>query len=256
MTGRSIDLNSDLGEGFGPWRLGPDDELLNLVSSANIACGFHGGDPRIMERTVAAAAARGVGIGAHPGLPDRVGFGRREMTATPDEVRTDVLYQIGALAGFCRSTGAPLRHVKIHGALYHMAVRAPALAEAVVAAIRAYDPALPLLAQPATPLFAAAELAGLRTAREGFADRAYNADGTLVARGLSGASIVDPELAAERALRLATQGRLTAIDGSELTLTVDSICIHSDTPGAVELARAIRRRFAEAGVAVHSFPTQ
>jgi len=248
--GRRVDLNSDLGEGFGAYRLGPDEALLELISSANVACGFHGGDPRVMERTVAACRERGVGVGAHPGFPDLVGFGRRELLATADEVRTDVLYQIGALAAFCRAAGVPLRHVKAHGALYNRAVRDPALAEAIAAAVHAYDSSLIFLAQPGTALFAAAEAAGLPTAREGFADRAYNPDGTLVSRRLPGAVIDDPEAAAERARRLVVEGRLTAIDGTELTLTIDSLCLHSDTPGALAMARAIRRRFDEAGIAV------
>lgn len=256
MTGnRTIDLNSDLGEGFGAYRLGPDDDLLGLVSSANVACGFHGGDPRVMERTVAACRERGVGIGAHPGFPDLVGFGRREIVATADEVRTDVLYQIGALAAFCRAADIPLRHVKAHGALYNRAVREPDLAEAIAAAVRAYDPTLIFLAQPGTALFAAAEAAGLPMAREGFADRAYNADGTLVSRRLPGALIDDPEEAAARALRLVVEGRLTAIDGTELALDIDSLCLHSDTPGALGIAQAINRRFSEAGVVIRPLGT-
>ena len=253
---RTIDLNSDLGEGFGAHRVGFDDELFDLISSANVACGFHGGDPRVMERTVAAATARGIGVGAHPGFPDLVGFGRRDVAATPDEVRTDTLYQIGALDAFCRVAGVRLQHVKAHGALYNRANRDPATAEAIAAAVRAYDPGLIFLAQPGTLLFAAGEAAGLPMAREGFADRAYNPDGTLLSRDRPGAVITDPEVAAERALRLVAEGRLTAADGTELELTIDSLCIHSDTPGAVELARAIRRRFDAAGVAVRPLREQ
>jgi UPF0271 protein len=249
-TRRAVDLNSDLGEGFGAYRLGPDEELFALISSANVACGFHGGDPRVMERTVAAAHAAGVAVGAHPGFLDLVGFGRRELAASPDEVRTDVLYQLGALEAFCRAVGVRLQHVKAHGALYNLAVKDAAMAEAIAAAVKAFAPELIVLAQPGTTLIAAAEAAGLPVAREGFADRAYNADGTLVSRRLPGAVIADPETAAERALRLVTEGRLTAADGTELELAIDSLCVHSDTPGAVALARAIRRRFDEAGVAV------
>ena len=249
-SGRSVDLNSDLGEGFGAHRVGYDAELFGLISSANVACGFHGGDPRVMERTIAEATAHGVAVGAHPGFPDLVGFGRREMLATPDEVSTDVLYQLGALDAFCRVAGVRLQHVKAHGALYNRANRDRATAEAIVAAVQAHDRGLIFLAQPGTALFAAGEAAGLPTAREGFADRAYNPDGTLVSRRLAGAVITDPDVAADRALRLMTEGRLTAIDGTELQLTIDSLCIHSDTPGAVEMARAIRRRFDEAGVIV------
>ena len=249
-SGRSIDLNSDLGEGFGAHQIGYDAELFELISSANVACGFHGGDPRVMERTIATATAYGVAVGAHPGFPDLVGFGRREIVATPDEVRTDTLYQLGALDAFCRVAGVELQHVKAHGALYNRANHDRATADAIAAAVKAYDMGLIFLAQPGTALFAAGEAAGLPMAREGFADRAYNPDGTLVSRRLPGAVITDPELAAERALRLVTEGRLTAADGTELELTIDSLCIHSDTPGAVAIARAIRRRFDEAGVAV------
>ncbi len=249
-SGRSIDLNSDLGEGFGAYRLGDDAELFAVISSANVACGFHGGDPRVMERTVVEALASGVAIGAHPGFPDLVGFGRRELAATPDEVRTDTLYQLGALDAFCRAAGGRLQHVKAHGALYNMAVKNPALSEAIAAAVKAYDPTLILLAQPGTALLAAGEAAGLPTAREGFADRAYNPDGTLASRRLPGAVITDPEAAAERALRLVTEGKLTTLDGQEIELQVDSLCVHSDTPGAVALARAVRRRLEAAGIAV------
>ena len=248
--GRTIDLNSDLGEAFGAFRSGFDEELFELISSANVACGFHGGDPRVMERTVAAAAACGVAVGAHPGFPDLVGFGRREMAATPEEVRTDTLYQIGALDAFCRAAGVRMQHVKAHGALYNTAVKQPALAGAIAAAVKAYDPELILLAQPGTALFAAAAAAGLPTAREGFADRAYNPDGTLVSRRVPGAVLTDPEVVAERALRLVTEGRMPTLDGGELELEIDSLCIHSDTPGAVEMAHAIRRRFDAAGIAV------
>ena len=248
--GRVIDLNSDLGEGFGAYRLGPDEELFPLISSANVACGFHAGDPRVMARTVAAAAYGGVGIGAHPGFPDPVGFGRREMAVTPEEARTDTLYQIGALAAFCRAAGAPLRHVKPHGALYNRAVKDASLAEGIVAGVAAFDPGLIFLVQPRTALFAAAAGAGLTTAREGFADRAYHADGTLVSRRVAGAVIDDPEAAAERAVRLVVDGRVPTIEGGELELTIDSLCIHSDTPGAVAIARAVRRRLDAAGVTV------
>ena len=255
-TGKTVDLNSDLGEGFGAYRIAPDEELFGLISSANVACGFHGGDPRVMERTVAAARAAGVGVGAHPGFPDLVGFGRRQLAATPDEVRTDTLYQIGALDAFCRAAGVRMQHVKAHGALYNAAVGDPALSEAIAAAVRAYDPGLVLLVPPGTALFAAAEAAGLPTAREGFVDRAYNADGTLVSRRLPGAVLTDPEAAAERALQLVRQGTMPTIDGGELRLEVDSLCIHSDTPGSVAIARAVRHRFEAAGVVIRPLRDQ
>ena len=246
----AIDLNSDLGESFGAYTIGDDAGLFSLISSANVACGFHGGDPRVMERTVAAAQGAGVEVGAHPGFLDLVGFGRRAVAATPDEVRTDVLYQLGALDAFCRAAGVVLQHVKPHGALYNVAVKQPEIAVAIAAAVRAYDPTLVLLAQPGTALIAAGEDAGLPTAREGFADRAYNSDGTLVARQVPGALITDPEQAAERMVRLVTEGRLRTLDGQDLALTVDSICTHSDTPGAVAIVQAVRRRLEAAGVAI------
>ncbi len=247
---RRIDLNSDLGEAFGAYTIAPDEELFELISSANVACGFHGGDPRVMERTVAAATARGVAVGAHPGFPDLVGFGRREIVAAPDEVRTDVLYQIGALDAFCRAAGVRMQHVKAHGALYNRSVQDEATAEAIAAAVKAYDPGLLFVALPGSALARAGEAAGLTVAREGFADRAYNPDASLAPRRLPGAVIHDPELAAERAVRLVLEGKLTAIDGTELDLEIDTLCLHSDTPGAVAIARAIRRRFDEAGITV------
>lgn len=249
-AGRTIDLNSDLGEAFGAYTIAPDAELFPLISSANVACGFHGGDPRVMERTVAAAAAAGVTVGAHPGFPDLLGFGRREIVATPDEVRTDTLYQIGALDAFCRTAGVRMQHVKAHGALYNRAVRDRATADAIAAAVAAYDRGLIFVALPGSTLEQAAVAAGLPIAREGFADRAYNPDGSLASRRLPGAVITDPEEAAARAVRLAAEGRVTATDGSDLELTIDTLCLHSDTPGAVAIAQAIRRRFDEAGITV------
>jgi len=248
----SVDLNSDLGESYGAFSIGSDTELFALISSANVACGFHGGDPRVIERTVAAATAHGVAVGAHPGFLDLVGFGRRAIAATPDEVRTDTLYQLGALDAFCRVAGVRLQHVKAHGALYNVAVADPAIAGAIAAAVHAYDPSLIFLGQPGTALLAAGEAAGLPIAREGFADRAYNAGGTLVSRQLPGAVITDPEEAAARMVRLVTEGRLTTIDGQELRLEVDSICIHSDTPTAAAIAVAIRRQFTAAGITVRA----
>jgi UPF0271 protein len=248
----TIDLNSDLGESFGAYRVGHDAELFPLISSANAACGFHGGDPRVMERTVAAVQRHGIAIGAHPGFPDLVGFGRRAVVATTDEVRTDTLYQLGALDAFCRPAGMRLQHVKAHGALYHVAFEDAPVAEAIVAAVKAYDPSLIIFAMPGSALHAAATAAGLPVAREGFADRAYNADGSLVSRRMPGALITDAEVAAERMLRVVADGRLTTVDGAEIDLEIDTICIHSDTPGAIAIARAIRERFEEAGISIQS----
>ncbi|MGH2562292.1 MAG: LamB/YcsF family protein [Thermomicrobiales bacterium] len=252
MQQPSIDLNSDLGESFGAYRVGYDAELFPLISSANVACGFHGGDPRVLERTVRLAAEHGVAVGAHPSYPDLVGFGRRVMASSPDEVRTDVLYQLGALDAFCRAVGLRMRHVKPHGALYNHATTDAPTATAIAAAVAAYDPDLILFAMPGSALLAAGAAAGLTVAREAFADRAYRADGTLVSRRESGALITDPEEAARRMVRLVREGRLTTIEGKELDLEAESICIHSDTPGALAIARAVRRRFADAEIVVRA----
>lgn len=245
-----IDLNSDLGEGFGPWRLAPDDELMPLISSANVACAFHAGDPRIMAHTVRQAKAHGVGIGAHPGYPDREGFGRRAMSATPDEVRTDVLYQIGAIASICRSEGAELQHVKAHGALYNLAVKDAATAEAIATAVKQFDSDLLFFVLPGSELEAAGESVGLRLAREAFVDRGYLPDGSLVSRSRPDAVITDQDEAVRRMVRLVRDGVIEAVDGSELHLRADTICIHSDTPTALEIARAIRAGFETAGIGV------
>ncbi|MDQ4045304.1 MAG: LamB/YcsF family protein [Chloroflexota bacterium] len=246
----TIDLNSDLGEGFGPWRQAPDDDLMPLIASANVACGFHAGDPRIMEHSVRQAKAHGVGVGAHPGYPDRVGFGRRTMTATPDEIRTDVLYQIGALAAFCRAEGIELQHVKAHGALYNLAVTDASVATAIAAAVKQFDPDLIFFVLPGTELEAAGESAGLRLAREAFADRGYMPDGSLVPRSRPDAVITDHDLAVRRMVRLVREGVIEAVDGNDLHLRADTICLHSDTPTALAIARALRAGFDEAGITV------
>lgn len=246
----SIDLNSDLGESFGAYRIGYDAELFPMLSSANVACGFHGGDPRTLERTVAACKAHGIAVGAHPGLPDLVGFGRRPINATPEEVRTDTLYQLGAIDAFCRAAGVDLRHVKPHGALTNMAHHDREMAGAVVAAIRAYDSLLPLFAMPGSALLEVAEASGLTVAREAFADRAYNADGSLVNRRLPGAMITDPALAARRMVRLVTEGLIETIDGGTIEIQADTICTHSDTAGAVQIVEAVRAALIEAGVTI------
>ncbi len=246
----SIDLNSDLGEGFGPFQVGSDEALFPLISSANVACGFHGGDPAMMELTVARAREHGVAVGAHPGFPDRAGFGRRAMAATADEIRTDVLYQLGALSGFCRAAGVELRHVKAHGALYNQAVNDIGVAQAVAQAVAMFDPSLLFFAIPGSRLHEAGAEAGLIVIREAFADRAYLTDGSLVPRSRPGAVIHDAGLVAERMVRLVTKGLVQAIDGSELPMQADTICIHSDTPGAAALARTITTRFRDAGIEI------
>jgi UPF0271 protein len=243
----SIDLNADLGEGFGAWRLGDDDALLDVVTSANVACGFHAGDPAQMRRVCRLAAARGVAVGAQVGYRDLAGFGRRRIEYDPDELRDDILYQIGALEAFCRVAGDRVRYVKPHGALYNTAAVDTAQAAAVVAAVSDYDRSLPVLCQPGSVLAAAATEAGLTVVGEGFADRAYLADGTLVPRSAADAVIHDPGAVAERATRMALIGVVTAVDGTEVPCRVRSICVHGDTPGAVELARRVHDALAAAG---------
>jgi UPF0271 protein len=250
---RTIDLNSDLGEAFGAHQVGYDAELFDLISSANVACGWHGGDPRVMERTVRTCMEKGIAIGAHPGYADLVGFGRREIRMSPDEARTDTLYQTAALDGFCRAAGVKMHHVKAHGAFYNAAVKDRTLSDAIAAGVKSFDPSLVMLAQPGTHLFAASVAAGLPTAREGFIDRGYNPDGTLVARGTPGALITDPSEASERVLRLMQDGRLRAVDGTDLELEVDSLCIHSDTPGAVAVLTRVREDLEKAGVRIATF---
>jgi UPF0271 protein len=250
---RTIDLNSDLGEAFGAHTVGYDDELFDLITSANVACGWHGGDPRVMERTVRICKEKGIAIGAHPGFPDLVGFGRRVIAISQDEARTDTLYQTAALDGFCRAAGVKMHHVKAHGAFYNASVKDRVLADGVAAGVKAFDPSLIMLAQPGTHLFAASEAAGLPTAREGFIDRGYNADGTLVARGTLGALITDPSEASERVLRVMQDGLLQAVNGVDIELEVDSFCIHSDTPGAVAVLTRVREDLEKAGVKIGTF---
>lgn len=249
-----IDLNSDLGEGFGPFRVGADDDLFPLISSANVACGFHGGDPMMMAQTVQRAAANGVAVGAHPGFPDRGGFGRRVMLATPAEIHADVLYQVGSLLAFCSAAGVPMQHVKAHGALYNMAVKDRAVADAIAQAVAVVDSSLQgnlwFFALPGSELERAGEAAGLRIAREAFADRAYHNDGSLVARSHPGAVIHDPEIAAARMVRLIETGEVDTLEGGILHMQPDTICLHSDTPTAVPIAQALRAALDGAGIAV------
>ena len=247
---RAIDLNSDLGEGFGPFQVGADAALFPLISSANIACGYHGGDALMMERTVARAVEAGVGIGAHPGFPDRLGFGRRPMQCTPAEIRADVIYQVGALAGFCTAAGVRLQHVKAHGALYNLAVHDADVATAIAEGVAMIDADLLFFAIPGSELAIAGERAGLTVIREAFADRAYLADGSLVPRSRPGAVIEDHDLVAARMVRLVREGVVDTIDGETITMQADTICIHSDTPTALALAEAITRRFALEGITI------
>lgn len=247
MTPR-IDFNCDMGEGFGPYALGLDRDIIRSVTSANIACGFHAGDPGWMRETVRLAEAHGVGVGAHPGFPDLRGFGRRYLAASPQEVRDDVVYQIGALTAFTRAKR--LQHVKPHGALYNAAVDREDLARSIADAVLQADPALILVVLAGSPWVARARAAGVRVAREVFADRAFCADGTLVPRSTPGAVIHDTSAVIERSLRLVTEGQVEAITGETITLEADTICLHGDTPGAVESAAALRAAFLQAGVAL------
>jgi 5-oxoprolinase (ATP-hydrolysing) subunit A len=248
-----LDLNSDLGEGYGRWTLGDDAALLQVVTSANVACGFHAGDPATIDRTVRTAVERGVAVGAQVSYPDLVGFGRREIDVPPADLTADVLYQLGALEAFARAAGDRVRYVKPHGALYNRIVRDPVQAAAVVEAIRRYDPALPLLTLPGSAAMAAAAEAGVAAVGEGFADRAYTAEGRLVSRREPGSVLDDPGRVAARALRMATEGRVETAAGGEVAVEVRSLCVHGDTPGAVALARAVRAALEGAGVALEAF---
>ncbi|PYI53098.1 LamB/YcsF family protein [Paenibacillus flagellatus] len=232
---RTIDLNGDIGESFGVYRTGEDERLLDIVTSANVACGFHAGDPATMRRTVRLCAERGVAIGAHPGLPDLAGFGRREMAVTPQEAYDMTVYQVGALYGFVRAEGAVLRHVKPHGALYNMASADAALAEAIAEAVRRVDGSLALVGLAGGELVRAGERAGLRTVTEAFADRRYRPDGTLVPRREPGAFVADAGEAAAQVLRLAAEGRAR------------TVCVHGDGPHAVAFAECVRRALLDAG---------
>jgi UPF0271 protein len=252
----TIDLNSDLGESFGRWTLGSDRELMRAITSANIACGYHAGDPGVMRTTVRLARDAGVAVGAHPGLPDLAGFGRRSMAVSPEEVEDMVLYQVGALAAIAATEGVRLRHVKPHGALYNMAVKDRRLADAIARAVRALEGSLLLFALPGTELESAAHGAGVPVAREGFADRAYAADGTLMPRTEPGSVIHSPDEVVGRAVRMARDGVVRAADGSDIPMRVDTICTHGDTPGSDELARHLRTGLEAAGIVLAPPPAR
>jgi UPF0271 protein len=251
--GRRIDLNADLGEGFGVWRLGDDEALLGLVTSANVACGFHAGDPSTMRRVCAQAAARGVAVGAQVSYRDLAGFGRRFVDVDPVELTDDLLYQLAALDGIARVAGTRVSYVKPHGALYNAAVAHAGHARAVIDAVLAYDRRLPVLGLPGSELLRGAEAAGMRPVVEGFADRGYTTEGTLVPRRQPGALIEEPAAVAERAVRMATDGVVVAVDGTRLLMPVESVCVHGDTPGAVAMARAVRGALTSAGVTLGPF---
>jgi UPF0271 protein len=248
----TIDLNSDMGESFGRWSLGDDDTMLDIVTSANIACGFHAGDPVGMLHTVRAAAERGVVVGAHPAYRDLAGFGRRVMDVAPAELTADVLYQIAALDGLARSVGTRVRYVKPHGGLYNRIAVDPAQATAVVDAIRDYDGDLAVMALAGSVFARLAEDAGLTVLREAFADRGYTPEGTLVSRREPGAVLGDADAVGDRIVRLAETGELIAVDGTVLHLDADSVCVHSDSPGAIDMAQAVRGRLQAEGIGVGS----
>ena len=245
-----IDLNCDMGESFGAWHMGNDEAVLEHVTSANVACGFHAGDPRTMRATVAAALAKGVAIGAHPGFPDLQGFGRRPMTLSKSEAYETVLYQVGALAGFARAAGARLSHVKAHGMLYNMAAKDAGLAEAIAQAVRDLDRELVFFGLAGSELVRAAQKAGLRTASEVFADRSYQDDGSLTPRTQPGAMIEDVEVSVAQVKRMVLEGMVRSVSGKDVPVKADTLCIHGDQPGAVAFARRIREELQRAGVEV------
>lgn len=249
---RTIDLNCDMGESFGVWTLGNDLEVLPYVTSANIACGFHGGDPGVMRRTVAAALRHGVALGAHPGLPDLMGFGRRVMDISPREVYDLVVVQVGALAGVAASQGASLHHVKAHGALYNMASRNRELATAIAQAVRDVDASLILYALASTVQVEVAQELGLAVAQEVFADRSYQSDGSLTSRKEPDAMIVDADVSVRQVLRMLEQGKVGTVQGEDIAVSPDTLCIHGDQPGAAVFARTIRQALDEAGVKVRA----
>lgn len=248
-----VDLNSDLGEGFGQWTLGDDEALLGIVTSANVACGFHASDASIMRRVCEQAVAAGVAIGAQVGYRDLSGFGRRFIDMEPDVLTQEVIYQIGALDAFARVAGSRVRYVKPHGALYNAIVHHTEQARAVVQAVLDYDPALPVMGLPGSVWLRLAEDAGLRVVREAFADRAYTPEGTLVSRRQPGAVLHDADEIARRCVAMATGEPITDAEGKPLTLQPDSICVHGDTAGAVEIARRVREALTDAGIAVEPF---
>jgi len=249
----TIDLNSDVGESFGRWRLGDDEAVLGLVTSANVACGFHAGDPRTLRVTCETAAANGVAVGAQVGYRDLAGFGRRFIDVDPLELTDDVIYQIGALDAMARVAGTSVTYVKPHGALYTTAVHHERQAQAVVEALLAYDRSLPVLGLPGSELLARATAAGLRSVREAFADRGYTAEGTLVPRSEPGALLDDPDEVGRRVVRMVTEGQVVAVDGTVVAIEAESVCVHGDSPGAVAMAESVRAGLEAAGVTVEAF---
>ncbi len=247
-----IDINSDVGESFGAYTIGHDAGLMRSITSANVAAGFHAGDPSVLRQTIRAARSHGVAVGAHPGFPDLVGFGRRELNVSPGEAEDFVLYQVAAVAGVAAAEGVGLQHVKPHGALFNMAVHDANLAAAIARAVAAFDKRLILFGLPGSEILNAGRAAGLRVAAEVFADRAYEPDGTLASRKKPGAVIHDAEIVVARAVRMVTERNVVAVDGSIVPLEADTICVHGDTPGSDDLAARIRAGLERAGVTVKS----
>lgn len=245
-----VDLNCDLGESFGAYTIGCDELVIPLVSSANVACGFHASDPVVMEKTIAMAAGAGIGVGAHPGFPDLMGFGRRNMVITPAEARAYTQYQLGALSGFCRAKGIALQHVKPHGALYNMAGKDYALARGICEAIKDFDPSLIVLALSGGELLRCARDMGLRAASEVFADRGYEEDGSLVNRKKEGAMITDENVAIERVVRMIREKTVTAVTGKDIPIEADSVCVHGDGPKALAFVEKIRAALTQQGIEI------
>lgn len=256
MTTGRVDINCDMGESFGAWKMGDDEAMMRAITSANVACGAHAGDPAVMRRTVRLAREHGVAVGAHPSFPDLPGFGRREMKLEPDEVEGLILYQLGALGAIARAEGVALRHVKPHGALYNIAARDGTVADAIARAVRAFDSSLVLYGLAGSLMLPAGEAAGLCVASEVFADRAYERDGSLASRRKPGSVVHDPDQVAARAVQMVRDGRIVALSGESIAVKADTICVHGDTPGAPDLARRIRSALEGAGIQVRPFGAQ
>ncbi len=247
---RTVDLNCDMGESFGVYKLGSDDEVIQNISSANIACGFHAGDPQIMDYTVKLAKKHGVAVGAHPGFADLKGFGRRRIDIAPEELEKELIYQIGAMQGFCKANGVKMVHVKAHGALNNIASINKELAFTIARSIKAVDPGLIFVALAFSEMEKAGREEGLNVAREGFADRAYDSEGMLVSRKQPGAVIHDPEMVVERVLRMVQEGKVRTVSGEDIDINPDTICVHGDNPEAVELTRQLKFRLNEEGIKI------
>lgn len=249
----SIDLNADAGESFGPWGMGRDDLLFPYLTSANLACGFHAGDPQTMKRSVELAQKTSVTVGAHPGFFDHLGFGRREIAMKPEEIESDIIYQIGALSAFLKVQGMTLHHVKPHGALYNQATHDTAFAEAIARAVYNYDPALPLVLLPGTAMEEAAVMIGTRFVREAFPDRAYLDDGRLAPRHMPGAVISNSTIVAQRAVRMCTEGRVKTLQGQDIKINAETLCLHGDNPAALENAQAVREALTLENINVRAY---